>query len=146
VRGKCSRAWLGRPLDAVRAMASCTNGLGLVFSSGGSGVLRRGACCCRASRGLSAGIVPPDSDAGGDPTGVLPPDECPCNELAGDCAVMLVLSTANVCHGRHIERPIHSQMHQVSLTPDRRFYSTQKPRAPRGEPAGVAARRPAHSC
>ena len=51
------------------------NGLGLVLSSGGSGVLRRATCCCRASRGLRAGAAPPASDAGGEPTGVLPPDE-----------------------------------------------------------------------
>ena len=68
-------AWLGRPLDAVRAMESCTKGLGLVFSSGGNGVLRRVTWCCRASRGLRAGAALPASDAGGDPTGVLPPDE-----------------------------------------------------------------------
>ena len=78
-RGLEKHAWLGRPLDAVRAMESCcTKGLGLVFSSGGSGVLRRAiCCCCRASRGLRAGAALPASDAGGDPTGVLPPDEWP---------------------------------------------------------------------
>ena len=63
------------PLDAVRGIESRTKGLGLVFSSGGSGVLRRETYCCRMSRGLRAGTALPASDAGGDPTGVLPPDD-----------------------------------------------------------------------
>ena len=86
-------AWLGMPVEAVRAIASCTKGLGLVFSSGGIGVLQRDACCCRASRGLSDGVVRPDSDGGGDPTGELPPDECPCQLQA---AKTCVYGTASV--------------------------------------------------